>query len=251
MNWFAELARRLSMLLRGHQFDADMEEEMRLHLELRVQERIRAGLSPEQARFAARRRFGNPTVLREMSHMAWGWQWFERFLQDVSYGLRAMLRSPGVTVIAILSLALGIGANTAIFSLLDAVMLRSLPVQEPDRLVLFGHGRWVGSIDDLPNRSWDLFSYPFYREISQKNDVFAGVTAINSIEFSGHASVRDLAPAYAEGFDFPLMTKPMHPVEMLKRVFESLQWQPRPGHAERISATRLPLPVSMQTQFCS
>jgi len=69
--------------------------------------------------------------------------------------------------------------------------------------------------------------------------------------FSGHASVRDLAPAYAEGFDFPLMTKPMHPVEMLKRVFESLQWQPRPGHAERISATRLPLPVSMQTQFCS
>jgi predicted permease len=189
MNWFAELARRLSMLFRRQRFDTDLKEEMRLHLELRAQEKLQAGLSPHEARSAAMRRFGNPTVLRETSHAAWGWQWFERFLQDVSYGLRAMLRSPGVTAIAILSLALGIGANTAIFSLLDAVMLRSLPVQEPDRLVLFGHGRWVGSIDDLPNRSWDLFSYPFYREISQKNDVFAGVTAINSIEFGSHGSV--------------------------------------------------------------
>ncbi len=189
MNWLSEIARRLSMLFRRHRFDADLEEEMRLHLELRAQEKIQTGLSSEEARSAAMRRFGNPTALREISHTAWGWQWLERFLQDVSYGLRGMLRSPGVTAIAILSLALGIGANTAIFSLLDAVMLRSLPVQEPDRLVLFGHGGWVGSIGELPNRSWDLFSYPFYREISQKNDVFAGVTAIDSIEFSSHGSV--------------------------------------------------------------
>jgi hypothetical protein len=188
VNWFAELARRLSMLFRRRRFDADLEEEMRLHLELRQQEKIQAGLPPDEARSAAMRRFGNPTALREASHMAWGWQWFERFLQDISYGLRGMLRSPGVTAIAILSLALGIGANTAIFSLLDAVMLRLLPVQEPDRLVLFGHGLWVGSQDTLPDRSWDLFSYPFYREISQKNDVFSGVTAIDSIEFSSHGS---------------------------------------------------------------
>ena len=167
---------------------------MRLHLELRQQEKIQAGLPPDEARSATMRRFGNPTALREASHMAWGWQWFERFLQDISYGLRGMLRSPGVTTIAILSLALGIGANTAIFSLLDAVMLRLLPVQEPDRLVLFGHGLWVGSQDTLPDRSWDLFSYPFYREISQKNDVFSGVTAIDSIEFSSHGSVGNGGP---------------------------------------------------------
>ena len=189
MDWFGELARRLTMLFRRRRFAADLEEEMRLHLELRAQEKIKAGLSPDEARSAAVRRFGNPTALKEVSQMAWGWQWFELFLQDASYGLRAMFRSPGVTVIAVLSLALGIGANTAIFSLLDAVMLRSLPVQEPNRLVLFGNDRWVGSTDSLPNRSWDLFSYPFYREISQKNDVFAGVTAISSIEFSSHGSV--------------------------------------------------------------
>ena len=194
MNWFTELARRLSMLFRRRRFDADLEEEMRLHLELRQQEKIQAGLAPDEARSAAMRRFGNPTALREASHTAWGWQWFERFLQDISYGLRGMLRSPSVTAIAILSLALGIGANTAIFSLLDAVMLRVLPVQEPDRLVLFGHGLWVGSQDTLPDRSWDLFSYPFYREISQKKDVFSGVTAIDSIEFSSHGSVANGSP---------------------------------------------------------
>jgi predicted permease len=194
VNWFAELARRLSMLFRRRRFDADLEEEMRLHLELRQQEKIQAGLAPDEARSAAMRRFGNPTALREASHTAWGWQWFERFLQDISYGLRGMLRSPSVTAIAILSLALGIGANTAIFSLLDAVMLRVLPVQEPDRLVLFGHGLWVGSQDTLPDRSWDLFSYPFYREISQKKDVFSGVTAIDSIEFSSHGSVANGSP---------------------------------------------------------
>ncbi len=67
--------------------------------------------------------------------------------------------------------------------------------------------------------------------------------------FSGHASLKDLAPAQACGFDFPLMTKPIHPVELLKRVFDCLDWQPRPTYAERISAERLPLPASMEAQF--
>ena len=70
-------------------------------------------------------------LLTEQTHMAWGWEWLESFLQDAAYGTRAMLRSPALTTVALLSLALGIGANTAIFSLLDAVMLRSLPVKVP------------------------------------------------------------------------------------------------------------------------
>src|SRR5258707_394818 len=138
MSFFGELARRLSMLFRRSQFDAYLEEEMRLHLELREQERLQTGMTQPDARSAARRRFGNPTVLKEKSHRTWGWQWFEDLLHDVNYGIRAMLRSPGITIVALLSLALGIGANTAIFSLMDAVMLRSLPVNEPGELVLFG-----------------------------------------------------------------------------------------------------------------
>src|SRR5215471_11276561 len=125
MDWLRELLRRLGMLMRRRQFDADLEEEVRLHLELREQDQMQTGLSQKEARQAASRRFGNATLLKEKSHMAWGWEWLESFLQDTAYGSRALLRSPALTVVALLSLALGIGANTAIFGLLDAVMLRA------------------------------------------------------------------------------------------------------------------------------
>ena len=186
---FGELRRRFLMLLHRERFDADLDEEMRLHLELREQEQVKAGLEPEEAHYAARRRFGNAATLKEASHVAWGWTWFENLIQDLSYGLRLMKRSPGLTSVALLSLALGIGANTTIFSLLNALMLRSLPVEDPQHLVLFGHGRWVGSTDTLPNKSWDLFSYQFYRQISRETEVFSGIAAVNSIEFATHGSV--------------------------------------------------------------
>src|SRR5882762_4150748 len=140
MKRLRELTRRPSMLVHRRQFYADPEEEMRVHLELRQEEHVESGMSAHDARTAARRRFGNPTVLGEKSHTAWGWEWLEELVQDVNYGARAMLRSPGITLVALLSLALGIGANTAIFSLMDAVMLKSLPVKDPARLVLFGNG---------------------------------------------------------------------------------------------------------------
>jgi hypothetical protein len=135
MDWLSELGRRLWMLIRRRQFDVDLEDEMRLHPELREQDHIQAGLSPREARQAASHRFGNATLLKEKSHMVWGWEWFESFVQDTAYGSRAMLRSPAVTIVALLSLSLGIGANTAIFSLLDAVMLRSDLRPEVERIV--------------------------------------------------------------------------------------------------------------------
>ena len=150
MDWLKELLRRLWMLMRRRQFDADLEEEMRLHLELREQEQVQGGLTPEDARYAALRRFGNATLLKEESYMAWGWDWLESFVQDAAYGGRAMLRSPALTIVALLSLALGIGANTAIFSLLDAVMLRSLPVKDPAQLVLLGKEALPASPTSLP-----------------------------------------------------------------------------------------------------
>jgi len=112
-------------------------------------------------------------------------------LQDLYFGLRQLRKSVGFTSVAVVTLALGIGANTAIFSLLDAVLLRKLPVQEPQQLVLFGKGTWRGSMDELPNRSWQLFSYPFFREFRQKNQAFSDVAAISSILFSTHGRVAD------------------------------------------------------------
>jgi predicted permease len=108
--------------------------------------------------------------------------------QDFRYGLRMLLRNKLFSLIAVLSLALGIGANTAIFSLLDAVLLKSLPVREPDKLVLFGDGDEWPMLGGLPDRSWELFSYPFYREVRQRNEVFSDVAAIMSITWGIHGS---------------------------------------------------------------
>src|SRR5207302_9857643 len=102
MNWLREVARRLRMLVHRRQFDADLEEEMQLHLELRQQEHLESGMSVDSARAAARRRFGNVTALREKSHMVWGWDWFEKVVQDVGCGLRMLRKSRGFTFVAVL-----------------------------------------------------------------------------------------------------------------------------------------------------
>jgi predicted permease len=100
-----------------------------------------------------------------------------------------LLKRPGVTLIAVMSLALGIGANTAIFSLMDAVMLKSLPVHEPDKLVLFGEGQSAGMTNGFPSDSAQLFSYPFYLQARQRTEVFEDVAALLSIPWAVHGNV--------------------------------------------------------------
>ena len=125
----AELGRRVLMLFRRRQFDADLEEEMRLHRELREQEHIERGLSPKEAHYAALRRFGNALVLREESRDMWGWNWLENLLQDARYGLRQLRRNPGFTAAAVITLAMGIGTTTALFTVVHSVLLQPLPLR--------------------------------------------------------------------------------------------------------------------------
>jgi len=146
------------------------------------------GLSDEDARMAARRSFGNVTGARERFYETGNW--FRRDVwRDLQFGFRMLLKNPGSSAIAVLTLALGIGANTAIFSLLNAVLLRNLPVQRPQELALFGKGEWIGSQNRLPDGSWQLFSYPMFREFRAKNSVFTDITAVDSILFGVHGRI--------------------------------------------------------------
>src|SRR5215470_17869440 len=134
LNRFLQLWRRLLFYLRRDQFDRELAEEMKFHLELKAEENLRAGMEPAEARYAAERQFGNQTLLREVSREMWGGRSIETLFQDLRFGIRMFLKSPGLTAVAALSLALGIGANTAIFSLINAALLRMLPVPNPERL---------------------------------------------------------------------------------------------------------------------
>jgi predicted permease len=201
MNLAGELRQRIEMFFHRDQFSRDLEEEIGLHVELRSQQQMDRGLSPAEARRAAHLKFGNTTRIKEKSVMTWGSETLESFWGDIVYGTRALFRSPVLSLVALISLALGIGANTAIFGLLDAVLLRSLPVKDPQQLILLGTGDANGIGNNIVNT--ELYSYPFYRQLQEKNAVFSSVAAIFSMTDDVHGFI--LNSAGESGSDSQLM----------------------------------------------
>ncbi|HEY6446535.1 MAG TPA: ABC transporter permease [Acidobacteriaceae bacterium] len=135
MRWLDQLRLRLQMLLTRGRAGDRLDAELQFHLEQQIDENRAAGMSAEEARYAALRSFGNPTALRDETRANWSWNRLETLWQDARFALRQVRRTPGFAVTAILTLALGIGANTAIFTLTHALLLSSLPVPDPKSLV--------------------------------------------------------------------------------------------------------------------
>ena len=136
MRWPAQLRIRIAMLFGRGEAAARLDAEMRDHLERQIAENIAAGMTAEEARYAALRAFGNPALVREQARATWSWTWLELLLRDVRYGARTLMRTPGFAAIAMVVMALGIGANVAMFTIVRSVLLKPLPFTNPDRLVM-------------------------------------------------------------------------------------------------------------------
>ena len=130
-----ELWRRLLFLLQGSRFNREMEEELRFHLKSKTELNRESGMGADEARYAAIRRIGNTALLKERSREAWGWSAIDHFMQDVKFAIRELSRNPLFAIVVILTLAFGIGVNTAIFSAVNALLLNPYPFPQPDRIV--------------------------------------------------------------------------------------------------------------------
>jgi hypothetical protein len=136
MAWARRFWLKLQSLFRLDRNAKRLDHEIQFHLDQQIAENIAAGISPQEARYAAMRTFGNPTFLKQQTRGTWGWLWLEQIAQDLRYATRVLPKSPGFTAAVVLTLALGIGANTAVFSAIDIILLQPLPTCTLSKLML-------------------------------------------------------------------------------------------------------------------
>src|SRR6202012_1620597 len=171
----------LKALFGRDQRNAEMDEELNGYVEAAAQERIRRGINHADAMRAARAEMGSTESVKQKVRAS-GWESSAEFLwQDVRYGIRQLIRNPGFSIVARLTLAVGIGANAAIFTLVHAVMLKQLPIADPQHLYRIGEGEFYCCEWGGLEGSWGTFDYPFYKHLRDTNPSFAQVAA-----FSGY-----------------------------------------------------------------
>jgi len=174
MMWIQQLWLRLQTLFGRSRTEQRLQDEVQFHVDREIAENIAAGMSAEEARHTAMRTFGNVTLVREDARQAWGWVWLEQLVEDLRFGARSLRKSPGFAAVAIMTLALGIGANTAIFSVVNAVLLRPLPYPDANRLAIIWSG--LGSVNRAVASTYELFEI---RQRSKEFDQIGGIWITN------------------------------------------------------------------------
>ncbi|MCI0662938.1 MAG: ABC transporter permease [Acidobacteria bacterium] len=202
--WVQNFIKRVKRLWRSEAINREIGDELQFHIDMHVEENIRRGMSPDEARKDVERRFGNRTRIYERGYDVRGGRLVETFWQDICYGARMLVKNPFFTLIAVLTLALGIGGNTAIFSVVNAVLLRPLPYVEPDRLVIV----W-GYHPEIGREEASLPDFADWREQSRSFELMAAA-AVRSYSFTGKEEPeRLIGAAVTADFFAALRTQPV------------------------------------------
>src|SRR5262245_4002905 len=216
----SKLSTRLRALLRKSEMERELDEELRYHIEHQTEQNIRLGMNPEEARDVARKAFGGVEQAKERSRDARGVRWLEELWQDLRYGARMLAKQKGFTAVAVITLALGIGANAAVFSVVNAVLLRTLPYPEPDLLVML-QNQFLAR--NLRNAGVSAADYADYRRQKQVFEEVAAGSA-GSFNLSGMDRPENISGSLVTAGFFPLLE--IRPV--VGRVFS--EGEDRPGY---------------------
>ncbi|HEV2498390.1 MAG TPA: ABC transporter permease [Terriglobia bacterium] len=189
----------MALFCRG-QFDADLQEEMRLHQELREQEQVERGVSSGEAHYAVQRRFGNKLVLREEGLDMWGWNWLEQSGQDLRFASRNLLKDRGFILLAVFTLALGMGATTVIFSVVDGALLHPFPYRDANDISIFR----IHNSDEAGDTGRLWLSVPEFLDYREQNHVFADMTGTGgeNVLYTAGGATEDLSGAYVTANTF-------------------------------------------------
>jgi len=179
MRWFHKLPLRFRSLFRRGSVEQELNDELRFHLERTIEAKVATGMPAEEARYAALRELGGVEQIKEECRDMRRTNRLEDLIRDLRYGLRVLVKSPGFTVVAVLTLALGIGANTAVFTLLDAILFRLLPVRKAEQLYQVRR-----LSPDVPERLSGDFTNPLWENLRARQDVFSGLAAWGNTDFN-------------------------------------------------------------------